>query len=436
MASVLTYGRTLGMLGGKVKAITSANLLFQTQGVAFLQWLYNSNDPTAPVVPGTGNGYLSFQSSIPNNAIVNYGDGTITTYNFTFYQGAYYLVFSSQNGQTPSVPSGMNPLSNHVFTDGYSGTRGVNVNISNPSGIVSIQSVYCLWRNEFPSEISFLNNINTLTFEYPSYITQFPYSWINLKSLTQLSLSAIGTLLSQYPSSFLGFASLSNLSINNVCDFSNLDTSNARLIGNYGNTLTNFDLQSSRLTDIPIEWSNLTSLVGLDIDTQQWTAPPTNLNNLSTTITVLEIGGGYSFDTLMTGWGDFSNLINIYELNCGISTSMTTSLPTWFNKLTKLKFFGITGTYGNTQARTDTFTDNMYSFIVSNASMTTGNTAFRNMTITAYVASEPSFSLRPSGTYQQPVGYVQGTNNGTPASPLEEIWVMTNQYGHIWIINP
>ena len=35
---------------------------------------------------------------------------------------------------------------------------------------------------------------------------------------------------------------------------------------------------------------------------------------------------------------------------------------------------------------------------------------------------------RPSGTYEAPTGYIQGSANGTPTSPMQAIYVLVNQY--------
>ena len=86
-----------------------------------------------------------------------------------------------------------------------------------------------------------------------------------------------------------------------------------------------------------------------------------------------------------------------------------------------------------TQLRVDTWVDNWYTFITTNAAMTGANTLpFRGMNHNITSTTIGDGTASPAGTYQQPTGYIQGVNNGTPASPKEKIWVMVNQYGHNW----
>lgn len=139
----------------------------------------------------------------------------------------------------------------------------------------------------------------------------------------------------------------------------------------------------------------------------------------------------------LTGWGDFSEAINIERIDVIRANFFTTTIPVWFSLLTKLNYMWVGASFQNSGG-IDSFVNNFYDFVVTNASMSVGATPFRNMTIDAYGTniSDQDNSTRPSGTYQQPSGYVQGSSNGTPASPMEKIWVLTNQYGHTWIVKP
>jgi hypothetical protein len=44
-------------------------------------------------------------------------------------------------------------------------------------------------------------------------------------------------------------------------------------------------------------------------------------------------------------------------------------------------------------------------------------------------------NAEPSGTYQAPAGFVQGSNDGTPASAKEQLYVLVNNYGWTMTFN-
>lgn len=136
-------------------------------------------------------------------------------------------------------------------------------------------------------------------------------------------------------------------------------------------------------------------------------------------------------------WGDFSECTTLIRIFIGRLPNFTTNIPAWFSDLVNLKQINAQASFQNTGG-VNTFVDNFYDFIVSNASMSVGDTQFRTMSIslTSANATDIANSTRPSGTYQQPSGYVQGSDNGTPASQMEKIWVLVNQYAHTWTVKP
>lgn len=48
----------------------------------------------------------------------------------------------------------------------------------------------------------------------------------------------------------------------------------------------------------------------------------------------------------------------------------------------------------------------------------------------------PTENQRPSGTEQAPEGFVKGSSNGSPATPMEKIYVLKNNYAQRWTIKP
>src|SRR5690606_7606115 len=114
--------------------------------------------------------------------------------------------------------------------------------------------------------------------------------------------------------------------------------------------------------------------------------------------------------------------------------NLPAEVPVWFAALVNLKELVIYSTF-RTQQRCDAFVNSFYDFVAANAPISgSANDPFRSMVIDFNNTLNPGINFRPSGIYQQPTGYVQGISNGTPASPLEKVWVMDNQYDHTWDI--
>jgi hypothetical protein len=141
-------------------------------------------------------------------------------------------------------------------------------------------------------------------------------------------------------------------------------------------------------------------------------------------------------NTALTGWGDFSNATELQTIELYRQRYMDLMLPAWFPALIKLKRLTVYSCL-DSQEKADNFVNSVYNMVTANASMVTGNTAFRHMTFELWGSgSTTADSFRPSGSYQQPSGYVQGSQNGTADTPLKKIWVLTNQYAHTWLLPP
>ena len=100
------------------------------------------------------------------------------------------------------------------------------------------------------------------------------------------------------------------------------------------------------------------------------------------------------------------------------------------------------GRFINTQERADTFVNTFYDKIMSWSYITMSQTAsdgnrnqFYKLTLDLYTAAAPT-NKRPSGVYQAPEGFVKGVSNGNPTTPMEKVYVLTNNYGQTWVLAP
>ena len=120
--------------------------------------------------------------------------------------------------------------------------------------------------------------------------------------------------------------------------------------------------------------------------------------------------------------------MNLTTMNFHNVTNMPATLPIGIETCPSLKAYSTNSSY-KTQVRIDNVITDAYNRVNTYASKTVGNTLLRQVTWTnAIAATAFGFNNRPTGIYQQPTGYIQGSNNGTPASPMEMVWVLVNQY--------
>lgn len=93
--------------------------------------------------------------------------------------------------------------------------------------------------------------------------------------------------------------------------------------------------------------------------------------------------------------------------------------------------------------RTDLFVNNFYEYIMGWDSITmSGNASdgkrnqFYGLRVDIYASSYKSNHYRPSGIFQAPSGFVKGVSNGNPQTPMEKIYVLTNNYNQTWVVKP
>lgn len=61
---------------------------------------------------------------------------------------------------------------------------------------------------------------------------------------------------------------------------------------------------------------------------------------------------------------------------------------------------------------------------------------FYGLSVSMYDSIYPDENQRPTGQEQAPEGFVKGQSNGSPATPMEKIYVLKNNYAQKWTIKP
>lgn len=266
---------------------------------------------------------------------------------------------------------------------------------------------------KIPEEFSELYKLEQLSLiNNTSSLLRFPDDISGLVSLNTLALHSTRMPFEEIERIIQSIPSLKSVNINSCAYNNNYDFDEE----NYSLQEINIGAQTWGLNGSAPDFISKLKALKTIIYTDVFNSPPSNV---------------------MKSYGDLSANTELETINISRLTDFTTLIPAWFNVLTKLKNISIYASFQNSGG-IDSYVNNFYDFIVANASMSVGSTPFRNMTIDAYGTniSDQNNSTRPSGTYQQPSGYIQGSSNGTPASPMEKIWVLTNQYGHTWIVKP
>lgn len=273
-------------------------------------------------------------------------------------------------------------------------------------------------------------NLSSTQINYP-----LPESLCELSKLKILELVNNSSNLLRMPDGISDLISLETLNIRGTrMPFSEVE----RILSEV--TLKYLDVADCNYTsNFDIEDENYTlERIGIGVNTWSSGAVPSFISKLKG-LKQLDMAypSSSSIYSGITGYGDFSECTNIETLWLHRLSNLTTTIPIWFDSLTKLKEITIQASFQNSGG-INSYVNNFYDFIVANSSMSVGSTPFRMMTINAYGTNttDQNNSTRPSGTYQQPSGYVQGSSNGTPASPMEKIWVLSNQYGHTWTVKP
>lgn len=352
---------------------------------------------------------LEVDSTILGNEVtINYGDGSIITYPFT---GTKFLIAPTNLNRTDDA---------YNYTDSYSGVRTISVKFKYPESIDKIVTSSFFLYGTFPSTIVNLTNLFYLIVGQ-SQLTSFPENLSSLQELRILILQQIGTAINQrIPLPFLDLR-LTYLNINRSVNLFDIYASNfyALCSSVLGSTLTELRTEDCNISTIPTNTGSMVELRRWSMGEVEVDTIPIEINDLHVLYDLSISGANLKY------YSSFSNLVQLNTFSTG--SDMEPIVPVGLENCVAIKNIRISGF--KLAVNKDTYIDNMYNFITSEASIASGNTKFRQMTM-SIVNTE--IITTPSGTYQQPAGFVLGVSNGTPASPLEKIWVMVNQYQHTW----
>lgn len=374
---------------------------------------------------------LKMNFTSPVSVKVDFGNGVVNTYNSIL--GVFLMSNPGNIGAAQS--SG-----NYIYPDGLNIERKIKLTISNPDALSYINFQFLAIKDQ----VLFINfnlykNLRGLAFIYlGGRILDIDASFLNLTSFGNYTSFGSFSLVSKFygaiPDVVLAKNTLKRLSIGDA-GFNGKTFAQSKLdqVATSFPDLEAFSIYLTNLTDtnggqgaLPSNFVNLTKLREFTIDQGRYTKPPDILNYIPALERINIVYSNY-----LTSFGDLSVMASRLKLlNFTYQNNLTTTLPVWMSAATSLKGFFMTDSlFGTT--RVNLWVDNWYAFIVASAAISGANTLpFRGMT--HRISGNNGI---PSGTYQQPSGYVAGVSNGTPVSQKEKVWVMVNQYGHNWTTN-
>lgn len=266
----------------------------------------------------------------------------------------------------------------HLYSSPYGigVSKVIKITFSNPSTITRFNASRWWLRGNLSTAIDILTNLTTLDISF-NYLDSIPANIANLAYLENLNIGSSSSLNGIIPNFIFSCAGLKVL---------------------------NFFNSMSGETYASANYDRLNELTLLE-DFTYGEGGHTDLDNII-------------FD-------EIPGLKRLTVLTPNGSGSITATIPSHAYLCTAWKFYNPVGCY-RTVALTDSFIDNFYTFIDANAAKSGASSLpFRGFTLVM-----TSATAVPTGIYQQPTGYVAGSNNGSPASPQEKIWLFVNQYAH------
>lgn len=262
---------------------------------------------------------------------------------------------------------------------------------------------------------------------------------VNLRNIRMGSFIHSG-VWSNWPEGFLNMKNLRYFGCNSVFNFGDDPDSNWRRFSEWKN-----------LTEFNFNWCNIpsydpafNSIPAMDISIIS------DRNNIPVFDEVDKVGddkAGVAFMGNGSSWKQDlvgGKLNKIQRAYCSSSTVPVDDLPDYLYEIREFRVWNLRdgGRFINTQERADTFVNTFYDKMMSWDYITMSQTAsdgnrnqFYKLTLDLYAAVSPT-NKRPSGVYQAPDGFVKGVSNGNPTTPMEKVYVLTNNYGQTWILAP
>lgn len=392
---------------------------------------------------------LRFSANNPGFVDVDWGDGTKDQYPLVkISDGSYRIVFRSLDIEYKKNPDDTTwwyrkedgsqyiPVPPHKYSDIR--RREVTMRFSNViDGEFNMDGIVL---HEFPvvnlPDITYLAMVRSVLKN-----GDIPYDRIsksvNLRNIQMGSFYHPG-VWDNWPEGFLNMKNLRYFACSGIFNFADNPDSNWRRFSEWKN-LTNFNFN---WCNIPSYDPAFNSIPATDINIIS------DRNNIPVFDEVDKVGDNklvVKFMAKDSSWKQDlvgGKLNKIQETYCRSYTVPVDDLPDWLYEVREFRKWDLSSSFISTQERADKFVDAFYDKMMSWEYITMSQVAsdgnrnqFYKLILSLYEASAPS-NKRPSGVYQAPEGFVKGASNGNPTTPMEKVYVLTNNYGQTWILAP
>lgn len=419
-----------------------------------------------PVVGNPYNTFVEFRSRKPGMANVDWGDGVKEQLPMTKVQGQndYRIIFRSlaiQHRKNPNTTwwfrkedgSQYVPVDNHAYADGRRDVqRAVSIDFTCDVYYASIDTCKM---TAFP--IVDIPGLETLIVSYTMYANDgIPVDKLSRsKKLTYIDLRNVGQRMTEMPEAITNKTEVYYLNMFNMLDLRDIDASGIRNVKNM-KKIENLNLSSCYLDRYIKEFNDLPKLKTLNITpapSGMWnyldlnTIPSFEVDKINPTITVFDFLNDWMASERRTGWNDDNMSGRGLEHLTGFGISHCNSLrmdklPDYIYEMRAITWFSVSCST-HSQQRSDDFVNSFYKLVTEWDQITMASVAndgkrnqFYSLSVNMYSATHPAENQRPSGTEQAPEGFVKGSSNGSPATPMEKIYVLKNNYAQRWTIKP
>lgn len=404
--------------------------------------------PDPVVDSGDFNRNFNISSSKPGFVNVDWGDGTKDQYPLTKNGSVYRIIFRSLDIEWRKNPDATTwwfkkedgsqyiPIPPHKYDSVQK--REVTMIFSNV--IDADFSLDGIVLDQFPlmnlPDISYLNMTRSVLKN-----GDIPYDRIlnsqNIANIQMGSFSHPG-VWSNWPEGFLKMKRLKYFGCNSVFNFADNPDSNWRRFSEWEN-LTEFNFNWCNIPSYDPAFNSIPA-AGINIISDRNNIPVFDeVNKVGDDKTIVNfMANGSSWKQDLVG----GKLNKIQDTYCRSGTVSVDDLPDWLYEVREFRRWNLQSHFISTQERADRFVDAFYDKMMSWEYITMSQVAsdgnrnqFYKLTLSLYESVAPD-NKRPSGVYQAPEGFVKGVSNGNPTTPMEKVYVLTNNYGQTWVLAP
>lgn len=438
----------MGFLVGYDKALSSVTFYVNEDRFPCYNGRGADYVPDPVIDGGDFNRNLDISSSKPGFVNVDWGDGTKEQYPMVRNGGSYRIIFRSLDIEWRKNPDASTwwfkkedgsqyvPIPPHKY--GSIQRREVTMKFSNVIDRDFKMDGIVLY--EFPlmnmPDISYLHMVRSVLKN-----GDIPYDKISksvkLNNIWMGSFSHPGTW-SNWPEGFLNMKDLKYFGCNGVFNFANNPDSNWRRFSEWKD-LTKFNFNWCNIPSYDPAFNSIPA-ASIDIISDR--------NNIPVFDEVNKVGDNKLVVNFMANGNSWKQDLVAGKLNkiqatfCTSNVVPVDNLPDWLYEIREFRTWNLEYRFIDTIGRADTFVNTFYEKVMSWEHMTMSQTAvdgnrnqFYKLILNLYIASIPT-NKRPSGVYQAPEGFVKGVSNGNPTTPMEKVYVLTNNYGQTWVLAP